>query len=83
MLHDLFLDFLPFVDKIKLIAKACRHVLAPQISQTAPDISLTPPTTTSNSNQDSVFTKPNQPSNNSATGMFSPPMRDESASHGQ
>lgn len=78
-------DPIPFAEKIKLIAKVCRHYVAPQLSQMPPDITSPPLPSQS---QDSVFTKPTQPSGGSqgqqqSAALFSPPRHDEPSAQGE
>lgn len=77
------IDALPHAAKLRLIAKICRHQLAPLLGQHGPDISsATPPSSQqttggAGSSQDNVFTKPQpRPSTPTAT-LLSPPAKDE------
>lgn len=83
-------DSLPFGQKLKLIAKVCKHHLAPLLASKTPDItSPQPPAAASHisgGSQEGVFTKPSHPSGTSqSSGLFSPPPlanRDETNAKG-
>lgn len=90
--HMCLLDFsdnAPIGQKLKLIAKVCKHHLAPLLSNKMPDItSPPPPSSHSSGSQEGVFTRPTQPGGipggpnpqSSSSGMFSPPpQREENA----
>ncbi|KAF6025450.1 MED13L [Bugula neritina] len=78
------LDSLPIAQKMKLIARVCKHYLAPLLCNKAPDITSPPPPSAAaySSAHEGVFTKPSQPGpsapvSNPHSGVFSPPSRDE------
>ena len=82
-----YTDNMPIGQKLKLIAKVCKHHLAPLLSNKAPDITSPPPPSSHMSgggSQEGVFTRPTQPGvpggltpSSSSGGLFSPPPQRE------
>ncbi|XP_067931928.1 mediator of RNA polymerase II transcription subunit 13-like [Watersipora subatra] len=70
------IDSLPIAQQVRLLAKVCKHQLAPLLSNKSPDITSPLPAASQSGGHE--FTKPSQPaSSTSAASVFGSPTREE------